>query len=81
MQGDAITVTAVDMGARRGLLWRLERKGGLWAEAQGHHGCFTRGSGPGYECEVLPSPSLSLGLSLFVPFEGSWRSISCGMSL
>jgi hypothetical protein len=59
MQGDAVTVAAVDMGTRQGYL--PERYGGLSAEAHGHHGYFVRGSVPRYECEVLPSPSLSLG--------------------
>jgi hypothetical protein len=59
MQGDAVTVAAVDMGAHRGLLWRLGEMGGPYEEVQGHRECFTRGSGSVYECEVLLCTSFS----------------------
>ena len=60
MQGDAVAVASVDMGTHRGVLRRLEGMGEACAEAQGPRGCFTRGSGSGYECEVLLSLYLSL---------------------
>ena len=52
MQGDAVTVAAVDMGTRRGPPRRLDGNGGPYAEAQGHCGCSTRGSVSVHECEV-----------------------------
>ena len=66
MQGDAVTVAAINMGAHRGVL--MEE---LQAETRAHHGCVTRRSGSGYECGVFPSPYLSLGQGLSVSFEGS----------
>jgi hypothetical protein len=56
MQGNAITVAAVDMGTRRGVLREEPR-----AEAQGHRGCFTCEYVSGYECTVLLSLYLTLG--------------------
>jgi hypothetical protein len=46
MQGDVVTVAAVDMGTCRDALKKL---GG---EVQRHRGCFTHGSVSGHECEV-----------------------------
>ena len=49
MQGDVVTVAAVDMGTCRAALKKLGR------EVQRHRGCFTHGSVSRHECEVCPS--------------------------
>jgi hypothetical protein len=54
MQGDAVTVAAVDMGTHRNAPISLDKNGTPYAEVQGHCGCFTHGSVSGHECEVHP---------------------------
>ena len=49
MQGDVVTVAAVDMGTCRDVLKKLGE------EVQRHRRCFTRRSVSGHECEVCPS--------------------------
>ena len=61
MQGDEITATPVDMGTHRGVVSWVGGREESRAEARGHRGCFVRGSGSGYACEVDLAP-LSLGL-------------------
>ena len=62
MQGDAITVAAVDMGTHCGVLRIQEGREVHYTEVRGDRGCFVGGSGSWYECEVPLSPYLSLGL-------------------
>ena len=53
MQGDVVTIAAMDMGTCRDALKRLGREVG--GEVQRHRVCFTRGSVSRRECEVRPS--------------------------